>query len=201
LASFITGPLATSSFDFVGNLNSTSNSTSLTVFAPTNEAFARILNNTVLTDLLAVTEVGNVNFLEFAIANHILPNISANSSVITTLLLQSDHAQHLLIDFDLAATTIQTLAGLNISITGVVQNGTSVPTTLVPPLLFVQNAFVVTPNAIVAENGVVHIISNVIDPFILATGGFFGPTREVVEGLENTLGPLVNFIRGFLTMG
>jgi uncharacterized surface protein with fasciclin (FAS1) repeats len=199
LTSLITGPLANSSFNFVQMLNSTSNSSHLTLFAPTNEALARITNNTLLTSLLQTNTTSNVTLLELVLANHIL-NISANASVLSSMLLKSNTTQHLVIDFDYAATTLATLAGFNVSLTGIIQNGTTIPSGVVPPLLFVQNAFVVTPNAIVAENGVVHVISNVIDPFILAAGGFFGPTKEVVVGVENTVGPLVRMISQFLNI-
>ena len=201
MAGFILGPLANSSYAFVDLLNSTSPSTQLTLFAPTNDAFARILNNTVLTDILGVTKVENVTFLEFAIANHILPTILANSTVLSELLLESNHTRPLLIDFDYAETTTLTLAGMNVSLAGIVQNGTSVSEAVAPPLLFVQNAFIVTPNAIVADNGVVHIISNVIDPYILATGGLFGPTKGLVVEIDSApLGPLVWMIREFLNI-
>ena len=83
-----------------------------------------------------------------------------------------------------------TLAGLNITVQGIVQTGSELP---VPPLIFVQNSLVVKANAIVAANGVVHLISNLIDPFIGATGGFFGPTEEVVKGVEATYGPIIRF--------
>jgi uncharacterized surface protein with fasciclin (FAS1) repeats len=201
LTSLITGPLlANSSFNFVRMLNSTSNSSQLTLFAPTNAAIARITNNTLLTTLLqTTTTTGNITLLELVLANHIL-NISANASVLSSLLLKSNATQHLAIDFDYAATTLPTLSGFNVSLTGIIQNGTTIPAGVVPPLLFVQNAFVVTPNAIVAENGVVHVISNVIDPFILAAGGFFGPTKEVVVGVETTVGPLVRMITQFLNI-
>jgi uncharacterized surface protein with fasciclin (FAS1) repeats len=192
--------LANSSYGFVKLLNSSSSR--LTLFAPTNDAFARILNNTVLTDILGVTKVANVTFLEFAIANHILPNTSANSSVLSQLLLQSNNTQPLFIDFDYAETTVSTLAGLNVSLAGIVQNGTSVSAAVAPPLFFIQNAFVVTPNAIVTKNGVVHIISNVIDPYILVTGGLFGPTEGLAVEIDSApLGPLVWMIRGFLNIG
>jgi uncharacterized surface protein with fasciclin (FAS1) repeats len=200
LTSLITGPLANSSFNFVQMLNSTSNSSQLTLFAPTNAAIARITNNTLLTTLLqTTTTTGNITLLELVFANHIL-NTSANASVLSSLLLKSNATQHLAIDFDYAATTLPTLSGFNVSLTGIIQNGTTIPAGVVPPLLFVQNAFVVTPNAIVAENGVVHVISNVIDPFILAAGGFFGPTKEVVVGVETTVGPLVRMITQFLNI-
>jgi len=201
LAGLITGPLANSSFGLVEALNSTSNTTQLTVFAPTNAAFGRITNDPAVTKLVNTLGNGTASFAEIAIANHILPNIAANSSVISQLLLQSNHTEHLLIDFDYAATRVLTLAGLNISVTGIIQNGSTLSTAIFPPLLFVQNAFIVTPDAIVAENGVVHIISNVIDPFILATGGLFGPTKEVVAGLDNTLAPLMRFLQGYLNVG
>jgi len=201
LAGLITGPLANSSFGFVEALNSTSGSTQLTVFAPTNTAFTRITNDTAITNLVNTLGNGTASFIEIAIANHILPDIAANSSLISQLLLQSNHTEHLLIDFDYAATKVLTLAGLNISVTGIIQNGSTLPMAIFPPLLFVQNAFVVTPDAIVAENGVVHIISNVIDPFILATGGFFGPTKEFRAGLDNTLAPLASFLKGYLNVG
>lgn len=60
-----------------------------------------------------------------------------------------------------------TLAGVNVSVRGIVQTGTE---TSLPPLLFVQNVLVVQTNAIVAGNGVVHLVSNIIDPFIDAAG-------------------------------
>jgi uncharacterized surface protein with fasciclin (FAS1) repeats len=192
--------LAGSSYGFIKLFNSSSSQ--VTLFAPTNDAFARILNNVALTGILGITKVANVTFLEFALANHILPTTSANSSVLSQLLLQSNQTRPLLIDFDYAETTISTLAGLNISLAGIVQNGTSVSATVAPPLLFVQNAFVVTPNAIVAENGVVHVVSNVIDPYILATGGLFGPTEGSVVDIDSApLGPLFGLIRGFLNNG
>jgi len=77
---------------------------------------------------------------------------------------------------------------LNVTIDGLVQNSTTLP---VPPLIFVNNALVVQFNAIVAENGVVHLVSNVIDPFIAATGGFYGPSPLVVAGLVKEFGPYV----------
>jgi len=200
LTSIITGPLANSSFNFASMLNSTSISSHLTLFAPTNAAIARITNNTLLTTLLESTSTtGNTTLLELVLANHIL-NSSVNASALSTLLLRGNHTEHLAIDFDFAATTLPTLAGFNVSLTGVIQNGTTIPVGVVPSLLFVQNAFVVTPNAIVAENGVVHVISNVIDPLIGATGGFFGPTKEVVVGVEKTVGPLVRLITQFLNI-
>lgn len=200
LTSLITGPLANSSFNFLQMLNSTSNSSHLTLFAPTNAALARITNNTLLTTLLqTTTTTNNITLLELVLANHIL-NTTANASILSTMLLKSNATQHLAIDFDYAATTLPTLAGFTVSLTGIIQNGTTIPAGVVPPLLFVQNAFVVTPDAIVAENGVVHVISNVIDPFILAAGGFFGPTKEVVVGVERTVGPLVRMISQFLNI-
>ena len=78
---------------------------------------------------------------------------------------------------------------MNITVQGLVQNGTGLP---VPPLIFVQNALVIKPNAIVAANGVVHLISNLIDPFAEGIGGFYGPSEEVIEGVETTFGPLLS---------
>lgn len=89
------------------------------------------------------------------------------------------------------STDLETLAGLNVSVKGLVQNSTRLP---LPPLITVQNALVIRPNAIVAANGVVHLISNVIDPFIGAVGGVYGPTSEVVKGVEGLFAPLVNLV-------
>ena len=63
-----------------------------------------------------------------------------------------------------------------------------------------QNALIIKPNAIVAANGVVHLLSNVIDPLIEAAGGFFGPTTEVVKGVETTFGPLMNLAVAMLNL-
>ena len=130
-------------------------------------------------------------------ANHILPNISANSTVLSDILLSSPSSHHLLLDLNYGKVPVLTLAGLNITIRGVVQNGSTLP---VPPLFFVQNALVVKADAIIAANGVVHLISNIIDPFIGATGGFFGPTKEVVEGIETSFGPIIKLAMGALNM-
>ncbi len=89
------------------------------------------------------------------------------------------------------------MAGLNITVWGIVQNGSTLP---VPPLIFVQNALVVKADAIVAANGVVHLISNIIDPFIGAAGGFFGPTKEVVKGVESSFGPIIKLAIGILNI-
>ena len=90
-----------------------------------------------------------------------------------------------------------TLAGLNVTVQGIVQNGTGLP---IPPLIFVQNALVIRPNAIVAANGVVHLISNLIDPFSEGIGGFYGPTEEVVEGVETSFGPLLKLAMSALNI-
>ena len=82
---------------------------------------------------------------------------------------------------------------MNVTVQGVIQNGTLPIPLAIPPFLFVQNALVVKANAIVAANGVVHLISNLIDPFAEAMGGFYGPTGEVVHGIESEYGPLVQF--------
>ena len=63
-----------------------------------------------------------------------------------------------------------------------------------------QNALIVKADAIVAANGVVHLISNVIDPFIGAAGGFFGPTKEVVQGVEASFGPIIKLVIGVLNI-
>jgi len=57
---------------------------------------------------------------------------------------------------------------------------------------------VIKANAIVAANGVVHLISNLIDPFISATGGLFGPTDEVVQSVEAIYGPIVKLAIAYL---
>ena len=69
----------------------------------------------------------------------------------------------------------------------------------IPPFLLAQNAFVVKSDAIVAANGVVHLVSNLIDPFAFAIGGVLGPTREVVKGFFVEFGPWIRLAVNALT--
>ena len=140
---------------------------------------------------------GNVTLLETIAANHVLTSY-ANSTILVHNLTTANSTRHLLLDFDYGNGKVVTLAGLNITVQGIVQTGTMLP---VPPLIFVQNSMVIKPNAIVAANGVVHLISNLIDPFISATGGLFGPTEEVVENVEAIYGPIVKLAIAYLNLG
>ena len=187
IATLITGPLSKSSFGFVNALNTTSTNFPLTFFVPVNSAFERFVSDVAVANLVYAT-IGGKSLLEIAVANHILPNISANSTVLSETLASSPSSHHLILDFNYARVPLLTLAGLNITVRGVVQNESTLP---VPPLIFAQNALVVKPDAIVAANGVIHLISNIIDPFIGAAGGFFGPTKEVVMGIETSFGPII----------
>lgn len=194
--SLITGPLASSSFGFVDALNTTSTSSPLTVFAPVNSAFSRFEDNTAVSTLVFAT-IDNKTLLEIAVANHILPNISANSTVLSQIIASSNNSRHLRVDITYGTLPLLTLAGLNITVHGLVQNGTGSPIT---PLIFAQNALVIQANAIVAANGVVHLISNIIDPFVDAAGGFYGPSVEVIEGAETEFGPLVSLAIAMLNI-
>lgn len=196
MATLITGPLAKSSFGFVDALNTTTTNFPLTFFAPVNSAFERFISNTAVASLVYAT-IGEKTLLEIALANHFLPNASANSTVLSNTLASSPSSHHLLFDLEYGEVPVLTLAGLNVTIRGVVQNGSTLP---VPPLIFVQNALVVKADAIIAANGVVHLVSNIIDPFIGAAGGFFGPTKEVVKGVEASFGPIINFAIGALNI-
>ena len=194
LTSVITGPLANSNYSFVSTLNSTSNSSLLTVFAPINSAFARFDADLAVDSLLFASyhspTNGDVTLLETFAANHILPTF-ANSTILAQTLATANSSRHIILDLDYGKTKVLTLAGLNITVHGIVQNGTELP---LPPLIFVQNSLVVMADAIVAANGVVHLVSNLIDPFIDAMGGFYGPTEEVVKGVETTFGPIIRFV-------
>jgi uncharacterized surface protein with fasciclin (FAS1) repeats len=193
--------LANSNFDFVKLLNSTSSTSPITLFAPVNSAIARFASNAPVSALLNANlfypTTGNTTLFEIFVANHFLPNTNANSTVISQLLAASNDSHHLVLDFTFGKTQVVTLAGLNITVRGIVQTGNTLP---VPPLIFVQNALVVKPDAIIAANGVVHLISNIIDPFIDATGGFFGPTTEVVQGVETTFGPIIKMALSLLNV-
>jgi uncharacterized surface protein with fasciclin (FAS1) repeats len=191
--------LQNSNFSFINTLNSTSNSTPLTIFAPINSAFARFNDNVAVSSLLDSIHLspqhGNITLLEALVANHVIPNTNLNSTLLIETLIKANHSRKLILDFIYAKTHLETLSGLNVNIQGVVQNGTGLS---VPPVLLVQNALVVKANAIVAANGVVHLISNVIDPFADAAGGFYGPSKEVVQGIETAFGPLVNLAMSVL---
>jgi uncharacterized surface protein with fasciclin (FAS1) repeats len=194
LTSLLTGPLANSSYGFLSMLNSTSNSSSVTLFAPINSAFARFEADAAVSSLVFASynapAYGDITLLETALANHILPNY-ANSTILAQVLAAANSSRSLIFDLSYGKTELLTLAGLNVTLRGIVQQkGTELPVAL---LSFVQNAFVLQANAIVAANGVVHLISNIIDPFIGATGGFFGPTKEVIEGVESAFAPIVQF--------
>jgi len=201
LVAAIGGIPSSDPYGFHSTLNSTSNSSRITLFAPINSAFARFENSTGVMPLLTASYIspthGNVTLLETIAANHVLTTY-ANSTVLTQLLATGNSSRHLLLDLDYGKAKVLTLAGLNVTVRGVVQTGTELP---VPPLIFVENALVLTTNAIVAANGVVHLISNLIDPFIGATGGFFGPTEEVVKGVETTYGPIIRFAIASLNLG
>jgi uncharacterized surface protein with fasciclin (FAS1) repeats len=198
----ITGPLLNNSnYGFIGALNTTSTDTPLTVFAPVNAAFARFRADTGSYDLLRSTypspSDGNVTLRETVIANHVIAGSALNSTLIVNALASTNHSRKLIYDLTYGTTKLETLAGLNITVQGLVQNGTGLP---VPPLIFVQNALVIKPNAIVAANGVVHLISNLIDPFAEGIGGFYGPSKEVVEGVETTFGPLLSLAMSALNI-
>lgn len=170
-----------------------------TIFAPVNSAFTRFNADIGVYPLLNRTihsaKYGNITLLEAIIANHIIPNEALNSTLLENAIVSANRSQKLILDFIYGRTQLETLAGLNITLKGVAQNGTEVP---VPPVIFVQNALVIKPDAIVAANGVVHLISNVIDPFGDAAGGFYGPTKEVVAGIESTFGPIVKLAMIYL---
>jgi uncharacterized surface protein with fasciclin (FAS1) repeats len=198
----ITGPLLNNSnYGFIGALNTTSTDTPLTVFAPVNAAFARFRADTGSYDLLRSTypspSDGNVTLRETVIANHVIAGSALNSTLIVNALASTNHSRKLIYNLIYGTTKLETLAGLNITVQGLVQNGTGLP---VPPLIFVQNALVIKPNAIVAANGVVHLISNLIDPFAEGIGGFYGPGKEVVEGVETTFGPLLSLAMSALNI-
>jgi uncharacterized surface protein with fasciclin (FAS1) repeats len=193
--------LAESNFNFVSALNTTSTANPLTVFAPVNSAFGRFMNHTSAYNLLMATlnfaNHGNTPLREIFIANHIISGAALNSSQIATALINAPNAHHFPLGISYGATHLTTLAGLNVSVKGIVTNGTRIP---LPPLIMVQNALVIKPNAIIAANGVVHLISNIIDPFIPATGGMYGPTVEIVKGVEVIFAPLVNLARTALNI-
>lgn len=166
-----------------------------------NSAVDRFASNgpaaALLNANLVYPTIGDTTLFEVFVANHFLPNISANSTVLSQLLATSNTSHHLVLDFTFGKTEIITLAGSNITVRGIVQTGNTLP---VPPLIFVQNALVIKSDAIIAANGVVHLISNIIDPFIDATGGFFGPTIEVVQGVETTFGPIIKLALSMLNI-
>jgi uncharacterized surface protein with fasciclin (FAS1) repeats len=193
--------LNNSNYGFINALNTTSNDNPLTVFAPVNAAFTRFRADTGSYDLLRATypsaSNGNVTLRETVIANHIIANSTLNSTLIVKALTSANHSRHLIYDLTYGKTKLMTLAGLNVTVQGIVQNGTGLP---IPPLIFVQNALVIRPNAIVAANGVVHLISNLIDPFSEGIGGFYGPTEEVVEGVETSFGPLLKLAMSALNI-
>jgi len=155
------------------------------LFAPTNAALATFDSNSASQLLLGT--VDNTTFFEIFAANHILPG-ALNSTLLSEQLATANKSRHLLLDVYYGKKLFTTLANLNVSIEGIVQNSTTLP---VPPLIFVNNALVTKFNAIVAANGVIHLISNVIDPFIAGTGGFYGPSPQIVAGLVTEFGPYV----------
>jgi uncharacterized surface protein with fasciclin (FAS1) repeats len=181
----VTGPLANSEYDFVDLLNGTLVSNPLTVFAPSNTAIQRIANHTLVVGLLGATlPASNISLLDVFIAGHIVPgavNFSAFDS------------HPLFLGWTYSTGQLPTVPGLNISVRTI-----TLGKLLVEPIVFVQNTLVVQADAIVAQNGVVHIISNGIDPFITAAGGVFGPTKEVLAGLKSIFSTLISLIMTFL---
>ena len=161
---------------------------------------------TLITGPLGKSSFGFVNALNttstnfpltiFAPVNTAFERFTSNTPV--TDLVFATIGNVTLLDLNFGRVPFLTLAGLNITVRGVVQNGSTLP---VPPLIFAQNALVVKADAIVAANGVVHLISNIIDPFIGAAGGFFGPTQEVVNAIETTFGPIIKLAIGVLNIG
>jgi uncharacterized surface protein with fasciclin (FAS1) repeats len=199
LAALVGGPLAASSFGFISALNTTSTANPLTIFAPVNSALARFANHTGAESLLTASLIygthGNTSLEAIIAANHIVPGAALNSTLIADALIHAPGSHQFPLGISYGATHLTTLAGLNVSVKGFVTNNTRLP---IPPLIMVQNALVIQPNAIIAANGVVHLISNLIDPLIPATGGFYGPTVEILRGLQTLFTPLIRLVMTLL---
>ena len=199
VTSIITGVPPSNESGFVKALNTTSTSTPLTVFAPVNSAIVRLANHTVTESLLAATlnygSLGNTSLREILIANHIIAGAALNSTLLADEIINAPTGYHFPLNISFGITHLTTSIGLNITVAGFVTSNTRLP---IPPLIMIQNSLIIVPNAIIAANGVVHLISNVIDPFIPATGGFYGPTVEITRGIHTLFAPLVKLIANYI---